>query len=102
MKQVHVEQLQAPNTWEQKLLINFVKIDQVINNHLDLLLLQQHQEIKSLGMKLVDLIGSQAMSQVLVKTLQVLNMYLLINRRSIVVMSQEILQRLNTALQPMD
>ena len=46
MKQVHVEQLQAPNTWEQKLLINFVKIDQVINNHLDLVLLQQHQEIK--------------------------------------------------------
>ena len=53
-------------------------------------------------MKLVDLIGLQAMSQGLVKTLQVLNMYLLINRRSIVVMSQEILQRLNTALQPMD
>ena len=53
-------------------------------------------------MKLVDLIGSQVMSQELVKTLQVLNMYLLISRRSIVVMSQKILQRLNTALQPMD
>ena len=53
-------------------------------------------------MKLVDLRGSQAMSLGLVKTSQELNMYLLINHRSIVVMFQKILQKLNTALQQMD
>ena len=53
-------------------------------------------------MKSVDLRGSQAMSLGLVKTLQVLNMYLLINHRSIVVMFQKILQRLSIVLQLMD
>ena len=53
-------------------------------------------------MKLVDLRGSQEMSLGLVKILQVLNMYLLINHRIIVVMFQRILQKLNTALQQMD
>ena len=53
-------------------------------------------------MKLVDLRESQGMSLGLVKTLQELNMYLLINHRSIVVMFQKILQRLNIVLQLMD